>query len=397
MSEINSLELETLMSEMDPYASEISNRWSELASAWQKYEARVAETEKFVFATTVNDTSNVQGEYSHTTHIPKITEIYDRLKANYAEGLVGREDFFTFHGEDQDSVVQERRQKIEAYLRTKHRLRKTINKIKELIDDWLFGNCFAEVVYVNEFHDDPDTGERHVVYQGPDIRVIELSDIRFNVLATDFRSTPKIVRAYKTFGGLEREVEQLPTALAAEAQRILGKVKDLRSHYNKAPQDITDRYDSIACDGFGTWGTYMKSGVIEVLTFYGDIYNQETGEFLKNRKITIVDRKWTITNETINTWDGKARIFHTGWRKRRDNILGMGPMENITGMQYRINHLENSRADAFDKMLSPDLVIRGDVEIEDSENGSKTYSVYENGDALVSVALARRRSLKFNS
>jgi len=373
MSEINSLELETLMSSTDPYASEISNRWSELASMWQTVEGRIAETEKFVFATTVQDTSNVQGEYNHTTHIPKITEIYDRLKANYVAGLVGREDFFEFHGEDQASVMKERRDKIESYLRTKHRLRNTISKIQEAIDDWIFGNCFAEVVYVNEYHDDPKTGERHVVYQGPDIKIIDFSDIRFNILATDFRSTPKIIRSHKTFGGLERDIEQLPTAQAEEAKKVLNKVKSLRSHYTKAPQDIKDRYDSMACDGFGTWGTYMKSGVIEVLTFYGDIYNQETGEFLKNHKLTIVDRKWTITNEPINTWDGKPLILHAGWRKRRDNILGMGPLENITGMQYRINHLENSRADAFDKMLEPDLVLRGDVEIEDGPNGSKIY------------------------
>jgi hypothetical protein len=40
----------------------------------------------------------------------------------------------------------------------------------------------------------------------------------------------------------------------------------------------------------------------------------------------------------------------------------MGPLENLVGMQYRIDHLENAKADAFDLGIMPPLKIKGDVE-----------------------------------
>jgi hypothetical protein len=40
----------------------------------------------------------------------------------------------------------------------------------------------------------------------------------------------------------------------------------------------------------------------------------------------------------------------------------MGPLDNLVGMQYRIDHLENLKADVFDMIAHPPLKIRGDVE-----------------------------------
>lgn len=40
----------------------------------------------------------------------------------------------------------------------------------------------------------------------------------------------------------------------------------------------------------------------------------------------------------------------------------MGPLDNLVGMQYRIDHLENLKSDAMDLAVMPPLVIKGDVE-----------------------------------
>jgi hypothetical protein len=48
-------------------------------------------------------------------------------------------------------------------------------------------------------------------------------------------------------------------------------------------------------------------------------------------------------------------------------------------MQYRINHLENARADAFDQMIDPDMVFAGDVEEIQQVGGAKHYFIAENG------------------
>jgi hypothetical protein len=45
----------------------------------------------------------------------------------------------------------------------------------------------------------------------------------------------------------------------------------------------------------------------------------------------------------------------------------MGPLDNLVGMQYRIDHLENIKADLFDFVAHPPLKIRGNVEAFDWE------------------------------
>ena len=71
---------------------------------------------------------------------------------------------------------------------------------------------------------------------------------------------------------------------------------------------------------------------------------------------------WVVLKEPIPSWSGHAPIYHVGWRTRPDNLWAMGPLENLVGMQYRIDHLENLKADAMDLAVLPPLVIKGEVE-----------------------------------
>ena len=51
----------------------------------------------------------------------------------------------------------------------------------------------------------------------------------------------------------------------------------------------------------------------------------------------------------------------------------MGPLDNLVGMQYRIDHLENLKADVFDQIAYPIIKIRGDVEDFDFEPAARIY------------------------
>ena len=57
----------------------------------------------------------------------------------------------------------------------------------------------------------------------------------------------------------------------------------------------------------------------------------------------------------------------------------MGPLDNLVGLQYRIDHLENLKADVFDQIAYPILKIRGDVEDFVFEPGARIY-LGEEGD-----------------
>jgi hypothetical protein len=54
-------------------------------------------------------------------------------------------------------------------------------------------------------------------------------------------------------------------------------------------------------------------------------------------------------------------------------------LDNLVGMQYRIDHLENLKADVFDQIAYPILKIRGDVEDFDFEPAARIY-MGEEGD-----------------
>ena len=106
----------------------------------------------------------------------------------------------------------------------------------------------------------------------------------------------------------------------------------------------------------------MESDTVEILTFYGDYYDRDSETLHKNRVVKVVDRHKVISNISNPSWYGTAPIFHCGWRIRPDNLWAMGPLANLIGMQYRIDHLENMKADIFDLTVAPPIKISGYVE-----------------------------------
>jgi hypothetical protein len=124
-------------------------------------------------------------------------------------------------------------------------------------------------------------------------------------------------------------------------------------------------------DGFSSAQNYWTSDNVEVLTFFGDLYDVQSGEFMENAVVTIMDRSWVISKKSNPNWTTQPGIFHAGWRTRPDNLYAMGPLHNLVGMQYRIDHLENLKADVFDLIAYPIQKIKGMVEDYTYEPGTK--------------------------
>lgn len=395
MSGANSLDIERVLSEPHGMAAEISNNWSEWQSAREPVRNRWQETTQFVYATSTRETVNEavggvlpeQKGWNHSTHIPKITQIFDNLTANYMAAAMPNEDWLAFVGEDASSAAKSKRDTVESYIKTKHRLNNFRNTVQQLFNDWvLYGNTFARVFYRNDLHTDPVTEETTSGYTGPVVERISPYDIVFNPLATTFRDAPKIIRTLKTLGELSRDVEENPEL--GYSQDILTLVQDLRGSVTRgANVEDADKSLQLTFDGFGSVSQYLKSGFVEILEFYGDIYDVQNKKFLKNHVVTVVDRTWIIRSEPLNTWTGRPNIFHVGWRLRPDNLWAMGPLDNLVGMQYLINHLENARADGFDQMLAPTRVLVGNVDKEDIEEGRPggEYRIYDGEGSVTNL------------
>jgi len=273
---------------------------------------------------------------------------------------------------DQDSATEEKRKAAQDYMDSKLAESRFRSIVDQLIDDFILtGNCFGTVDWSNEVH---KVGEEDFVagYLGPRLVRVSPYDISFDPTATDFAHTPKIVRTIKTLGEVANEFEGTP-----ELEEIFGRMLHNRSEVGAAHQ--TEKSNGYIADGFSSLENYYQSSYVEFLTFYGDIFDRHEQKLHKNRIITVVDRAYVLNDIPNPSWLGTAPIFHAGWRTRPDNLYAMGPLDNLVGMQYRIDHLENLKADVFDQIALPMLKIRGDVEDFEYEPGGRIF-LGEEGD-----------------
>lgn len=337
---------------------QLYDRWKRQRT---EVEAEWLELRNYLFATDTTTTTNASLPWKNSTTIPKLTQIRDNLHANYMDALFPNDSWFKWEGYSADAVVKEKRNTIESYMKNKVResgFKETISKcVLDYID---YGVAIADVEWVVESHKDPVTGEDVVTYVGPKAVRVSPTDIVFNPVAVDFKVSPKFTRVVKTLGELKKDIDQHPE-FKYDAE-VYDKVVDIRRALTAYRTDDLNKVQAYVADGFGSLSEYYQSGFIELLEFEGDIHDQQTGELLERRIITIVDRTHILRNVENPSWLGTDNKEMVSWRDRPDNLYGMGPLANLVGMQYRLDHLENLKADAMDLTVQPPLVIQGDVE-----------------------------------
>lgn len=348
----------------DALAGQIMSLWKDWKSARNLIEQRWAEAKRYVFATNSRETTNVHNPWDNTVHRPKLYNIYNNLLVNTDFALFPKEDWLEFVSYDAQSDSKPKREAALSYLRTKHRLSGFRNVLRELVSDWiLYGNAFGGVEYVTEKARDPFTGEMVDSYIGPRPYRISPYDIVFNPKAVSFDKSPKIVKSYKSLGEIEKEI--LAGGNSNWDIESLQKLKEDRRICNNHQTELDfNKHFSFIADGVGSVSKYYESGYVLIHEFYGDIYDKTTGEFLENYVVTVADGRYVVRKQPLNTYSGTPNLFHAVWKQLPDSLWGFGPLENLVGMQYRINHLENAKADAFDQMLEPDMLFQGDPEIQ---------------------------------
>jgi hypothetical protein len=360
----------------DNLAVEIANKWREWNELRRTWVEEKKELRNYLYATDTKTTTNALLHWSNTTTTPKLTQIMDNLHANYFATLFPQQKWMRWEADDRNSNLREKRNVIQAYMENKIRQSDMVNTCSDLLYDWIqYGNCFATVVWENNYSV-KENSDLVVNYVGPRLVRVSPYDIAFNPTAQSFYKTPKIIKSVLTLGEIKRMVDADPknAYLAGILDKMVGARAAIRT------SDATfDKSEGFVADGFSSIQQYYGSDYVEVLTFYGDIYDYEAGKLWTDRIITVVDRAYIMDNQENPSWLGFAPIFHAGWRPRPDNLYAMGPLDNLVGMQYRIDHLENLKADVFDQIAYPIMKIRGDVEDFDFEPGARIY-MGEEGD-----------------
>lgn len=343
----------------DNLAKQVALKYDEWHRARNKWHEQTKELRNYLFATDTNTTSNAALPWKNKTTMPKLTQLRDNLHANYMAALFSSSDWLDWEGDSKDAQTKAKKRAILAFMRNKLRQSNFEEVISRALLDYIdYGNVFGRVEYRNEVHTDPD-GNMLSVYKGPVTKRTSPYDIVFDPTAPSFEDTPHITRYLLSYGTLAEMVKNSGES-TQWAEDILERTKKVRyREFYSAPEVL--KASGFRMDGFSDFSTYLESGMVEVLEYEGDIYDNETGEYYHNYRIVVADRSFVALKEPSRSWFGKKKTVHAGWRLRPDNLWAMGPLDNLVGLQYRIDHLENLKADVFDQIATPVVYERGMV------------------------------------
>lgn len=382
MAAANSLDVFAMVSP-EAMAHEIAltwTRWKDARSAW---ESEVLEVRDFLYATDTKTTSVDKNLFKNSTTTPKLAQIAQNLKANYMSHAFSNPAWINWEAHNRDAALEGKRVSVESYIRTKARQQNLVDTFGTLLDDWIeTGDCFGGLEYVRETHVD-DLGQTVGGYIGPRLYRISPNDIVMNIAATDWKHAPKIVRSLKSLGSLARDVDERPEL--GYTRELLSKMQENRAavrHAQQISETDMNKSHALIADGFSSIQEYYNSDLVEVLEYTGDWYNIESGEFLKDHVITVIDRAFIVRKEPVKSWTGSSYLYHHPWRKRPDNLMGMGPLAALVGMQYKIDKLENLRADVFDQLANPTVVETGNVEFFGTRGAPGQRYVVEEGGTV---------------
>ena len=363
----------------DMMGSAIADQFQEWETLRQPRKAAWEEIQRYIYSTDTTTTTNAKLPWKNKTTLPKLCQIRDNLYANYIASLFPKSDFVEWMGADRSEQSKAKTQLMEGF--TEYFINQPSNKevlYKVVLDYIDYGNAFLMVDWKDNTTNSPK--KMATGYIGPQFVRISPYDIVFNPIAPSFQDSPKIVRSIKTIGELKKDIEA--NTVGDDYEESLAAfeyLKDLRVRNAQYTGEFTQRNSLYTIDGFTSFQVYLKSSYVELLTFYGDYYDVHSDTFYRNAIITVADRHKVLGVKENPSSISYNKIHHIGWRPRQDNVWAMGPLENLVGMQYRIDHIENLKADVFDLIAAPPLMVKGLVEDFEWAPFSRIY-VGDDGD-----------------
>lgn len=346
----------------DTMGTAIANMFQEWDTMKQPRKMAWEEITRYIYSTDTTTTTNSKLPWKNKTTLPKLCQIHDNLYANYNAALFPKSEYIEWIASKRDDQTKEKTEILEAVGQYIFDAPENKEVLRRLVQDYIiYGNCFVGI----DWQDNTllTTTSVSSGYVGPRLVRYSPFDIVFNPIAPSFAETPKIVRAVYTIGEIKKKLEQDTIGDDMQmAKECWDYMKDLRVRVHQYSGDFSQKNAMYAIDGFTSYVQYLRSNYVEVLTFYGDFYDVLNDKFYQNHIITVVDRHKILDCRPNPSLTGRTDIHHVGWRTRQDNLWAMGPLENLVGMQYRIDHVENLKADVFDLIAAPPLGIRGLVE-----------------------------------
>lgn len=373
-----SLELLNVISP-DLLATRLTERYLEWEYLRQQKKNDWEEIRRYVYATDTAYTTSGKLPWKNRTTLPKLCHIRDNLYSNYTATLFPKRKWLIWEANEKDANSVAKRDSIINYMSWCIEQPAFKHEIDKIILDYIdFGNCFATVEWTDQRVQLDDKTQAGFV--GPMVRRVSPLDMVMNPTSENFIESPKFIRSVVSMGELRNVLGRMSNAEDREqVEELYEYLKNIRFHARTFQGDWIQRDNLYRMDGFTSFRAYLLSDFVEVLTFYGDWYDYINDNFEKNRVITVVDRHKLVGNVPNASFFGYPPIFHAPWRKKQENLWGMGPLDNLIGMQYRLDHIENMKSDIVDLTSYPIQKIKGFVEDYVWQPGEKIF-IGDEGD-----------------
>lgn len=367
-------------------AAEITNKFMLWQSARNQWRCNKDELLAYLFATDTSHTSAISTPWKNRTTRPKLCQIRDNLHANYINALFPTSNWLTWLPFEINDEWTAKKTAILQYMYSKinHPESKFYETVSRLVLDYIdYGQVFS---MGNNYYAPWYENDNSIVltYQGPKLNRLSPMDVVMDPSAKTAESSTKIHREMMSVGDLHKLLQSATTDYDIKAIKKALSTRNKIMSSKGSISDIGDEHvrKQYTVAGFGSPELYFNSDMVEVLTVYGSIYDVTSKKFFHNRIIKVMDRSTIIMNMPNYTTNGSPIIRTVGWRLRPDMLWAMGPLDNLVGLQFRIDHLENLRADAFDHIAFPTKLIQGDTISE--IKGEPGEHIYTDVDSKVS-------------
>lgn len=346
----------------DMKASRLCEQYVQFENFRNPWKRSMEEVNRYVYATDTSQTSNSSLPWKNKTTLPKLCQISDNLYSNYTLTMFPKQKNIFWLADEEDSASVEKRNAIQNYMLWAISQPSFKEELFKSILDYIHkGNAIVTVEWMDNRTQQKDMTQSG--YVGPALRRISPLDCVCNPTAESFIHSPKFIRTIMSMGEMKDHLESLSNDENRDTyQALFSYLKEIRSRARGLYGDWVERDAIYQMDGFGSFQQYLLSNTVEVITFYGDWYNADDDIFEKNRVITIIDRHKILSDKPNPSFFGYPPIFHTPWRRRVDNLWGMGPLENLIGMQFSIDKRLNQMADILDLTAYPVIKVKGFVE-----------------------------------
>ena len=347
----------------DHLASQVSGFWELTQTSKLNVVYMWDEIRKYMFAVDTDHTSGEHNPWKNRTTRPKLTWIYDKMLTAYVKKLLPNDEFFRWKSSP-GTKGKVKANAIQHFMKRKvrHPLVAMRKMVTQCLSDWLLtGNTFAGVEYIKEYQKNLVTGEKELIFKGAKpFRINPMDAVLDSAADTweqSFFAFRRLIKREEFFA----YVEENPDEYDKEA---VEKIK--AGHFGSYGADVVDylKENNRTIEGVTIYD-HWNSGRVELIKYYGAIYDKEEETFKINQEIVLGDRLFILKKGDNPSYIANKTVVYSGFRKRPDNLWSQGPFDNLMGLQYRIDHEENAKADALDACVYPIIKVTGDASDEE--------------------------------